>query len=199
MRSWQARQFDNPDCALAPRLRDRPRPTAPRSAWLIAGSTRFPVRRGKHWLQAQAPSCYEPISDAELIDLCFPISTNRQCRWLLHKVKKVNCNLSQEGDLRIVEGNGWRLLPPAPGSSGTAADVLLRKLLIINKIFLPLPTSAKNSFPAVSTHRKISLGQFEESVSESRQGWAHQGRSPDQLFRSPRTHGRTCALRQQPG
>ena len=78
--------------------------------WWHPGVTRYPVRRGQHWLQRQDPNAYgNPLTDAEAIALCFPTSSNKQKRFLAFEARRVLKTLVEAGEARIVEG---RLLPP---------------------------------------------------------------------------------------
>ena len=89
--------------------------------WWEPGRTHHPVGKGKrrHWIEAQDPARYgKPLTDAEVIALCFPTSTRAQRRKLAHEAWRVLKALVDAGEARDVDG---RLLPPK--RSGVSADV----------------------------------------------------------------------------
>lgn len=84
--------------------------------WFRPGVTRIPANRRKnHWLQAQDPSRYEPLTDDELIDLCYPTSASGAKRDLLQRSRKTIKALVQAGDMQQPDARRPNLLlPPAP-------------------------------------------------------------------------------------
>ena len=81
--------------------------------WWNPGVTRYPVRRGQHWVQRQDPVAYgDPLTDNEAIALCFPTSTRAQRRNLASEARRVLKELVDAGEAQEVKG---RLLPPAKG------------------------------------------------------------------------------------
>ena len=84
--------------------------------WFTPGVTRIPANRRKtHWLQAQDPDRYEPLTNDEIIDLCYPTSRNSSRRDLLRNARRTLAKMERTGDLRIIDGR--RLLPPARKNS----------------------------------------------------------------------------------
>lgn len=85
--------------------------------WFFPGQTRFPVGRGKRrvWMQSQEPEAYgDPVTDAELVSLCFPAASGfsgATLRDLKRRARGAIDRLIQHGEARLVEG---RILPPAP-------------------------------------------------------------------------------------
>ena len=78
--------------------------------WFVPGVTRIPANRRKsHWLQSHDPDRYEPLSDDDLIELCFPTSRNQNRRDLLQRAKAALRRMEHDGDLHII---GRRYLPP---------------------------------------------------------------------------------------
>ena len=77
--------------------------------WWNPGITRYPVRRGKHWVQHRDPAAYgAPLTDNEAIALCFPTSARAQRRNLVYEARRVLKTLVDAGEARLIEG---RLLP----------------------------------------------------------------------------------------
>ena len=75
--------------------------------WFKLGVTRIPANKRKsHWLQVQNPARYESITEKELIDLCFPTSSNEARRNLEIRAREAVALLEQAGDVRIVQGRG---------------------------------------------------------------------------------------------
>ena len=92
--------------------------------WFVPGVTRIPANRRKsHWLQSHEPDRYDPLSDDELIELCFPTSRHQNRRRLLQRAKAALRQMEAFGDLRII---GRRHLPPKPADrvtlDGTESD-----------------------------------------------------------------------------
>ena len=80
--------------------------------WWNPGITRYPVRRGEHWVQRHDLAAYgDPLTDNEAIALCFPTSTRAQRRNLVYEARRVLKGLVDAGETRLIEG---RLLPPGP-------------------------------------------------------------------------------------
>ena len=75
-----------------------------RFLWFDPGRTRYPVGKRGHWLQAGDPERYRKLTDSDLVDLCFPISTQQQRRNLVSKAYKTFGRLLE----------GWRG-PPRGG------------------------------------------------------------------------------------
>lgn len=78
--------------------------------WFIPGVTRVPAPgRSRHWVQVTHPDRYEPLSDDDAIDLCFPAGH----RYARHRVAVEKAwatlhRLKAAGDVRTV---GRRVLP----------------------------------------------------------------------------------------
>ena len=80
--------------------------------WWNPGITRYPVRRGQHWVQRQNMAAYgDPLTDDEAIALCFPTSVRAQRRNLVYEARRVLKTLVDAGEARLIKG---RLLPPEP-------------------------------------------------------------------------------------
>ena len=80
--------------------------------WHKPGLTRRPVRRDKkHWELSQNPAYYPRITDADLVELCFPTSANAARRNLVGRSRNVIKRLADSNELRILDG-GRKLLPP---------------------------------------------------------------------------------------
>ena len=78
--------------------------------WWNPGITRYPVRRGQHWVQRQDATAYgDPLTDDEAIALCFPTSTRAERRKLAFEAWRVLRELVGAGEAREVKGC---LLPP---------------------------------------------------------------------------------------
>ena len=86
--------------------------------WFDPGVTRVPgLAAGAPWIQVQDPDRYEPLTNAELIDLCFPRTTAKNRRTYTKRARDRLKTLEQSGDLRIIElPDGWRILPPLPAA-----------------------------------------------------------------------------------
>ena len=84
--------------------------------WFEPGRTHYPVGRGKrrYWAQTDDPERYPPVTDEELITLCFPTSARSARRNILSDARKVISNLEHAGELRLAEGpdSEIRILPP---------------------------------------------------------------------------------------
>ena len=84
--------------------------------WFEPGRTHFPVGRGRrrYWTQVSDPERYPPLTEDEIIALCFPTSARSARRNVLSDARKVIRQLEQSGELRVVEGSGstMRILPP---------------------------------------------------------------------------------------
>ena len=84
--------------------------------WFEPGRTHFPVGRGRrrYWTQVSNPERYPPLTEDEIIALCFPTSARSARRNVLSDARKVIRQLEQSGELRVVEGRGntMRILPP---------------------------------------------------------------------------------------
>ena len=81
--------------------------------WHQPGRTRIPVHKhGRRiWIQSNDPRRYEPLSDEELIRLCFPCSATKNRREMLRRSLQALERLQTAGELRIVDRR--RILPPA--------------------------------------------------------------------------------------
>ena len=84
--------------------------------WHAPGKTIIPVGQGRRkiWTPSQDPKRYDPVTDAELIDLAFPTSSASNRRNLLSRARQVVKELENAGELRIVDGR--RILPPGKQS-----------------------------------------------------------------------------------
>lgn len=87
--------------------------------WHVPSVTRYPVAGGRHWVQAEKPDRYDPVSDRELVKLMFPTSTNQTHRILLDRAKKVLTSLADAGEVRVIkDGQTRRILPPPYSGEG---------------------------------------------------------------------------------
>ena len=75
-----------------------------RFLWFDPGRSRFPVDGGRHWVQSARTRDYRKLSDDALVDLCFPISTQRQRRNLVGRAHQTFGKLLKAGEVRHVEG-----------------------------------------------------------------------------------------------
>ena len=81
--------------------------------WHRPGVTRIPVRGRKGtWIYHPDPARYEPLTDDELITLCFPTSASTARRNMLVKARETLRMLVDAGEARMVEG---RIMPPSTG------------------------------------------------------------------------------------
>ena len=81
--------------------------------WFEPGKTRMPAPGAKrgHWIQISDPSRYAPLSDAEVVGLCYPVgdASGRRYRKRRERAWEVLELLAAEGDCRIEDK---RILPP---------------------------------------------------------------------------------------
>ena len=89
--------------------------------WHIPGVTRRPVRNGKHWVQSTNPAHYPHMTDADLVELCFPTSANSARRNLVGRSREVIKCLAEANELRIQEG-GRKLLPSKKATNGNSDE-----------------------------------------------------------------------------
>ena len=80
--------------------------------WHEPGRTRFPVGHGKrrYWLQSRNPRDYKPLTDADVVDLCFPTSGRARRTNLVSEAWKVIRELAEADEL-VLTADG-RALPP---------------------------------------------------------------------------------------
>ena len=79
--------------------------------WHKPGVTKIPLGKGKarHWVQVNDPDRYPYIKDDDLVALAFPSSTVQNRRVLLQRTRSVVTQLSESGELRIMNG---KIMPP---------------------------------------------------------------------------------------
>ena len=77
--------------------------------WFEPGRTRWPVRKGKHWIQTKDPRRYAKVTDDLLIELFYPTTAAVNRRKTLFDSWKCMEKLISTGEAQIVKG---RLLPP---------------------------------------------------------------------------------------
>ena len=80
-------------------------------AWFHPGRTRIPVGspRNRHWTQSDDPRRYPKLTDERAVEWCYPTSSHKQRRLLVHRAEQALKNLEKAGELRIVEDH---VLPP---------------------------------------------------------------------------------------
>ena len=76
--------------------------------WHEPGRTHAPAGRGR-WIRKKGPEPYEPISDADAIDLAYPSSRHANSRLLALRAWAALEKLEEHGELRI---DNRRILPP---------------------------------------------------------------------------------------
>ena len=77
--------------------------------WFRPGATRFPVRGGKHWLQADDPARYPDLSDDDVLDIFAPLGTRKKRRDALADANRAVAKLAAAGGLKV---EGRKLIPP---------------------------------------------------------------------------------------
>lgn len=73
--------------------------------WFESGRTHLPVGKGRnrHWIRSRDPSRYPPLTEAGLIALCFPTSSQKARRNLLLGARRVIARLAMAGELETHE------------------------------------------------------------------------------------------------
>lgn len=78
--------------------------------WHFPGKTRFPVDGGRTWIYSQDENAYEPLSDAELVTLCFPTAADKNRAKLVQRAHETLHRLEAAGEIHV---SGRRVLPIA--------------------------------------------------------------------------------------
>lgn len=78
--------------------------------WFYPGVTRVPSENGLYWIQVQDPRRYPVVTDQDAIEICFPTSTHRQRKVLVHRAWNVLHDLQRAGEVSITHDR--RLMPP---------------------------------------------------------------------------------------
>ena len=116
-----------PGSDTGPQVSDRLRHYGSRSAiayrmllhfayrWHHPGRTLMPAkggRRGRNrWVRVYDPARYDVMTDDELVKMAFPISTQRNRRYLLQMARRWLNVLVADGEVQVVDG---KFLPPSP-------------------------------------------------------------------------------------
>ena len=116
-----------PGSDTGPQVSDRLRHYGSRSAvayrmllhfayrWHHPGRTLMPAKGGKRsgnrWLRVYDPSRYDFMTDDELVQMAYPLSTQRNKRYLLQAARRWLDVLVADGEVQVVDG---KFLPPAP-------------------------------------------------------------------------------------
>ena len=80
--------------------------------WFFPGITRVPSKDGRYWIQVEDPRRYPVVTDQDAIELCFPTSTHKQRKVLVHRAWEVLHRLREAGEARITAD--LRIMPPKP-------------------------------------------------------------------------------------